>query len=495
MADNVSFREVPADILVPGQYIEIDGSRADTGTPPIPRKIVIIGNKLPGGTAITATPTEEAIATADRAVQLGGRGSLLAQMAIEAFKAHPYGKFTLIATDDLGDGAAATGAIAVAGPATESGTLALYIDATKVSVGVTKADTATTIAAAIAAKINANPDLPLTAAVDGSDAAKVNLSARHKGECGNDIDVRYNFYMGEALPSGVTLTVTKMTGGTGNPDIGPLLAAIRGDDRIVLICPWTDASNMAKIEADFAERFGPMKQQESHCFVSVSGTYASLNTYGGLRNSPHTTVVVREGSMVSPWRIAASVAGRCALRGSADPARPFFGMTLPGLPAPAEKDRFDQPTRNNLLKAGISTLRYGPDGTVMIEMIVSTYKTNSMGVPTRAYFKIQSKWTADYFRYAWKVLIATRYPDFKLANDDTDFAPGQPIVTAKTLRLETVALAKDLEYAGLLENIADFKNTLIMLRSQANPNQVNSVASPDLVNQFDVFAAAIKFIN
>ena len=34
MADNVSFREIPADVLTPGQYIEIDGSRADSGTPP-----------------------------------------------------------------------------------------------------------------------------------------------------------------------------------------------------------------------------------------------------------------------------------------------------------------------------------------------------------------------------------------------------------------------------------------------------------------------------
>lgn len=34
-----------------------------------------------------------------------------------------------------------------------------------------------------------------------------------------------------------------------------------------------------------------------------------------------------------------------------------------------------------------------------------------------------------------------------------------------------------------------------MLRSSSNPNQVNAVAAPNLVNQFDVFAAAIQFIN
>jgi phage tail sheath gpL-like len=72
-------------------------------------------------------------------------------------------------------------------------------------------------------------------------------------------------------------------------------------------------------------------------------------------------------------------------------------MVLPGLPAPAEADRFDQPTRNNLLKNGISTLRYDAGGNVMIEMVTTTYKTNSFGVAARAYFRLQSKWTADYF--------------------------------------------------------------------------------------------------
>lgn len=494
MADNVSFRDIPADVLVPGQYIEIDGSRADQGTPPIPRKIIIVGQKLAGGTAITTPPTETQVASADQVIQLGGRGSLLAQMAVEAFKAHPYGKFTAIAVDDLAGGAAATGSILVAGPASAAGTIALYLDGTLVQVGVSAGDTAAQIATAIAARINANPDLPLSVPVAPT-VATVALVAKHKGECGVDIDVRHSFYLGQSLPAGVALTITPMAGGTGNPDIGPLLAAIAGDDRVVLISPWTDSSNMLKIEADFAERYGPMKQQESHCFAGLAGSYATLVTYGAGRNSPHVSIIPREGNMVAPWRLAASVAGLCSLRGTSDPARPYFGMVLPGIPAPAENARFDTPTRNNLLRAGISTLRYDASGAAFIEIVATTYKTNVFGVPSRAYFKLQSKWTADYFRYAWKRLIATRYPDFKLANDGTNFAPGQPIVTPSVLRIETIALARDLEYAGIIENVDQFKQTLVMLRSSSNPNQVNAVAAPNLVNQFDVFAAAIQFIN
>jgi phage tail sheath gpL-like len=90
-----------------------------------------------------------------------------------------------------------------------------------ISVGVTKNDAASAIAVNIANQINANPDLPLSVPVAPT-TGTVALVARHKGECGNEIDVRHSFYTGQKLPAGMTLAVTAMAGGTGNPDVGPL---------------------------------------------------------------------------------------------------------------------------------------------------------------------------------------------------------------------------------------------------------------------------------
>ncbi len=494
MADNVSFRDIPDDIRVPGQNIEIDSSRADTGLPPLPNKIVIVGQKLAAGTAVTTPPTEVQISTPGEATALGGRGSLLAQMAADVFAGDPYAKVTVIAVVDLPAGNAAAGAIAVTGPATESGTIPLYVEGARVQVGVTKGDTAIAIAANIAAQINANLDLLLSVPIAPT-TASVAVVARHKGETGNDLDLRYCFYSGERLPAGVGLTITAMSGGSGNPDVGPLLGAIRGDDRIRLVNPWTDAVNMGEVESDFLTRYGPMYMQESHSFSCVSGTFGTYNTYLNSRNSFNSSVLPREGNMISPWRLAARATALAARRGASDPARPYTGMVLNGFPAPAERDRFDKPTRNNLLKNGGSSFRYAKDGSMQLEIIATTYKTNGAGVATKAYFKLQSKWGADYFRYAWATMIAIKFPDYKLANDDTNFAPSQPIVTPKVLSLHTLALYKDLEFAGQVENYASFKQTLLMMRSLSNVNQVNSIAAPDLVNQFDVFAAQIQFIN
>jgi phage tail sheath gpL-like len=121
-------------------------------------------------------------------------------MAAEAFRAYPYGKFTLIAADDLVAGVAATGSLLVTGPTTESGTIALFVDGTMISVGVTKNDAASAIAVNIANQINANPDLPLSVPVAPT-TGTVALVARHKGECGNEIDVRHSFYTGQKAAS------------------------------------------------------------------------------------------------------------------------------------------------------------------------------------------------------------------------------------------------------------------------------------------------------
>src|SRR5690606_30192396 len=120
-------------------------------------------------------------------------------------------------------GVAATGTITVTGTATADGTIPLYCGGVRVPVGVTSGDTAAEVATAIAAAINANADLPVTAAaVD----AVVTVTFRHKGEVGNDYDLRDSYRDGEALPAGVSLAIVAMSGGTTNPDLDDLIAAM-----------------------------------------------------------------------------------------------------------------------------------------------------------------------------------------------------------------------------------------------------------------------------
>ena len=493
MTDNVSFREIQDDRRAPGVIIEIGTDRADTGLPALPHRMVIFGQKLSSGNATPNVETQ--IFSASDALALGGRGSLVHQMAIEVFKGYPTAKVTVVVAADLAGSAAATGTITVSGTAQESGVIPLYIDGTRVQIGVTKGDTAAVVAGNIATQINVNGDLPLTVPA-AQTGAVVTMTARHKGETGNELDARAAFYAGEKLPAGIALAFSGMSGGVGNPDVGPLLGAIRGKDRLRLVCPYIDSANLAAIEADFADRYTAAKQQESHVFGCVSGSYGTYNTFLNGRNSLYSSFLPREGNMLAPWRLAARAAALAAKRGASDPARPYTDMEMTGIPAPAEADRFDENTKETLLRNGGSSFRYGDnDGTMRMEIVATTYKTTSAGAPTKAYYKLQSKWGADYFRFSWRNMILTKFPDYKLANDGTNYAAGQAIVTPKVLTMHTIALLRDLEFAGQIENVDQTKAALLMLRSSSNVNQVNAVVSPDLVNQFDIFAARVLFIN
>ena len=77
----------------------------------------------------------------------------------------------------------------------------------------------------------------MTAAVDGREPKQVDVTARHKGENGNDIDIRVNYYAGEMTPPGLTCAITAMTGGSGNPDTTTAIAAMGDTWWTDVVCP------------------------------------------------------------------------------------------------------------------------------------------------------------------------------------------------------------------------------------------------------------------
>ena len=55
MPDNITFNTIPIDIRTPGQFLEVDNSKALTGLPNMNRRMLFIGNKLVAGSAAANT--------------------------------------------------------------------------------------------------------------------------------------------------------------------------------------------------------------------------------------------------------------------------------------------------------------------------------------------------------------------------------------------------------------------------------------------------------
>lgn len=483
-----TFNQIPIDLRTPGQFVEFVSSRATTGPGIQPHRALIIGQKLAAAPATANTPVR--VTDPAQAAQLFGRGSMLALMFAAWLANNPYTEAWAFPMADNGAGVAATKTVTITGPATGAGTINLLVAGQRVQVGVAVDDTATEVAAAIAAAVQAAPDLPFTAA---SAAGVATLTARHKGEAGNDLDVRVNYRAGETLPAGLTLAVAAGTAGTGNPDATAVFTAIGDEWFNTFVLPWTDTANLDVFDDELAERFGPMKMIDGLAYAMASDTYGDLATLGDSRNGPHVSIGGMKGSPTPPPQFAAAYAAQVALSGSIDPARPFQTLVLNGVLAPKESDRFTREERNLLLQDGISTFTVDAGGNVCIERPITTYQENAYGLPDVAYLDVNTLLTLSYLRWSVRARISTKFPRHKLAADGTQYAPGQAVVTPKVIKAELISLFKDWEALGLVEDIEQFKADLIIERDANDANRLNALIPPNLVNQLRVFAGQVQF--
>lgn len=487
MPENVSFNEVPDNIRVPGIYIEIDPSKAVQGGAVMERRLLLIGQRLASSGTAAGVPVRLGSQAGDQAAQAFGRGSMLHAMAAAARAASDYVDIWAVALNDDPAGAAATGSVTLTGSPTTSGTLALYIAGKAVRAAVVAGDAVSAIATRLAASITADPDLPVTASAN---LGVVTLTCRWKGETGKDLDLRLNYY-GEQTPAGLTVAITAMSGGTANPSVQPALAAIAGQQYYSIVCPYLDGANLTALEGEMAARFGPMDVLTGHVFNARVGNHAALTTWGNGRNSPHVSTLGLYDVPTAPWVAASAWATVAEFSGANDPARPFRSLVLPGVLPPPEKSRFTRAERNLLLYDGISTFTVDAGGQVLIETIITNYQVNTFGLPDISLLRLETKWTADFIRFRFNAAVARDYPRHKLG----DVAiPGQAYATPTTVRATLVAEAEKLaKEDGVLEDLEGFKRDLIVKRSNQNPNRLNAVLTPNLVNQFDIFAAAVQY--
>lgn len=490
----ISFNSIPSNLRLPFVCAEFDSSRAQQGPSLLSYRALLIGQKLAAGTAVANSLHR--VTSADQVVALAGRGSQLHRMAVAWFKNNRSTEVYVGVLEDAGAAVAAAGTLTVTGPATAAGTLNFYIAGERVQVAVAKSDAATAVAAAIAAAVTAATNLPVTAAAGiGELAHVVTLTARNKGECGNAIDVRIGYQDGEVVPAGVAVAVVAMKDGATNPTLTSLIAAM-GDIWFHIIAhPYTDATSLTAIETELASRFGPMRMIDGLALTSAPGTQGTLSSLGDTRNSQHSCIVAQPGKnpLPPPGEYAAAVAAVVAYYGAIDPARPMQTLQVDGELPPVEADRFTNQERNLLLFDGISTTK-AVGGVVQLERLITTYKTNAAGTDDTSYLDVATVLTLMYLRYDFRNRWASKYPRHKLGNDGTMFGRGQAVMTPKLARAEAISWFREKEEQGLVEGFAQFKRDLVVERNASDPNRLDFLLPPDLINALIVTAAQFQFL-
>lgn len=490
----ITFNSIPVNLRIPGQFIEYDNSRAVQGTSLIPKKALLIGLQTASATVAENTPTQVPSVAAGEAYF--GHGSQLAQM-IEAFKnANAYTELWAIGMDEE-SGTAATGTFALSGTATEDGNIYSYIGGERVVTAVSSGDAADTVDDAIAADWvgylkTSNLPVVVTAAT-----GTVTSTCLHKGTAGNSIHLEVNRGQGEKTPAGLTNTVTDMgavVAGATDPSLAGPIAVFSDVWYTTVASALADDTNLDLLETEMASRWGPMEQKDVQAFAAIRDTLANVTTAGNARNSQFTTEF---GSLspTPPWVWAAAVAALD--EAEPDAARPRQSLLIQGVVAPLAEDQFTATERNTLLTDGVSTYTVGTDGKCYVERLVTTYQTNAAGLPDPSYLDLTTMRTLAALRYSLRARFALRFPRHKLADDGATLPPGQPIVTPAVARSELIALYMDSWVAeGWVEpaGLEDFKLGLIVERNANDPNRLDAIIPPDLMNQFRVFAGQIQFL-
>lgn len=446
------------NFLVPFVASKLDFSRAIRGLRGMPRRLLLVGHKITAGTAVVNTINT--VSTETDAIALFGEGSMLMGMWRAAKANADLGlPIDVICIAEGGAAVKASSIVVVGGSPSVAGEVMLYVGNQRISVGVLTTDTPTTIAAKLAAAINAATKLPVTAVAA---VANCTITAKWGGPTGNDISLVTQYYPDDKLPTGLTVTVPAMAAGAVLPDVTAVITKMAGYRATEIVCPFTDATNMGLLEAELAARWLANNMQDGAVVTAMRGTEAAITTYLATRNSAHVHTITTTKDLTSPWETAA-MAGAAIESGAAiDPALPQTGMVLSGYLGPKQGDDFTTDQKNNLLNAGGSPLQISVDSTGSLLRMVTNYVKTAGGAPDRSMAELCWVKTMSYYRWFHVTEFQIKYTGFKIAQYITDPIPGQKIMTKELGEEIMLGLYKLLMDVGLCQNMPYYQDTLVV---------------------------------
>ena len=488
----VSFNEVPQNVRVPFVGIEFDNSNATQGPAAQEHTVLIIGQKLSTGSQaeLELVPVVNEADARDKF----GAGSMLHHMVKSFREVDTLTSLKCVAIDDLLAGVANITTLTFPAQAiTKDGIFALYLGGRVYKVGITAGMTNLEVGAAVVTAIN-DDELRVVNAAGGLTADIVELTARHKGLVGNEIDIRFNHYSSDKFPTGfVVPVIAEDTAGAGNPDVQEFVDMLPDEQFNYVVNPYTDAANLTVLATEAESRNTALRQIESMIVSASRDSFANQTTLGESRNDRFLTIMDALGPDLT-YRWAAAYAARLAQAAQIDPARPFQTLTMSNLVPPKSSETRSFTEKNLLLYSGISVAGVSTSGVVSIGRAITTYRLNVQGGADASYLDVNTYATLSYIRYDFRTSFQNKYPRHKLADDGNVYESGQPIMTPKVGRGFAVSKFEGWGLLGLVENIEQFIAALIVVRNAQDVNRLDFQLAPDLINQLRVAGVKIAFL-
>jgi phage tail sheath gpL-like len=375
----------------------------------VARKILIMATPLSAKASNVNINIPKLVLSPAQVGDESGFGGMAHRLALAAFRGSNYSVPVYIMYEtEPSAGAQAAGSIAIAVTSALKGVIYLYIAGTLYEVAVAKGDSASTIGDAIVAVLAADTACPVTAV---NTSGTVAFTSKSKGVWGNYISIAINqdLAAGQVLPSGVTATITAMTGGSGAPTVAADLQAALGVGSAANADFFTDIVHgyvqdttvldaLSAYVGEGNEYTGLYDRNVHRPFRSLTGDVApgsagltALLALGAGRLSDRCNgIVSRPGSLSHPSEIAAEAMGMMAAANNERAEANYVGYILSGVdPGNVARQAGNDWTsqyinRDTAVKAGISpTIVEG--GSVKLQNVITFYHPASVPQTSNAY--------------------------------------------------------------------------------------------------------------
>lgn len=466
---HIDFDTIPGSIRVPGQYIEFNTRNAVQGLPQNPQKVLMVAPMLTAGIQPALEPVQ--LFSDAEAADLFGQGSLAHLMVRQAFANNPYLDLTVIGIADHSAGVQATATVTLSGTATAPGVVEITIGDKQVSTAVNTGETAATVAGRLKTAITA-ADVTVTASGSG---AAVTLTAKHKGEIGNESGLTVS-----TGNTGLTYQANAFTGGAKNADIATALSKVAGKHYHIICSPFSDDANAKALSNHITNVSNAIEQRGCIGVLGMSATLSTTTTATGKINDGRITCAWYKGAVEPNGIIAAGYAAVLAFE--EDPAKPLNTLEIKGLAVTPDAQWPLFAECNNALYNGLTPLTV-VNNRVQIMRAVSTYTKSANNTDDPALLDITTIRTLDYVRRSVKERIALRFPRDKLSDR-----------LLPKVKSEILDVLIKLDQAEIIENAEANKGKLVVARAQNDPNRVNAIIPADVVNGLHVFAGRIDLI-
>lgn len=434
-----------------------------------PTKVLIVGQKLAAGTAISGAlvPNIENDNSED---VLFGTASHIAGMIRNYKKINKETRVDAISLTDNAAGVAATGTIVFTGNATTAGTLTVVIGSAynhTYQLAVAVGDTPTIIAAALVALINADLDQMVTASAS---VGTVTLTCDHKGTIGNNIGVSVT----QKNVGGTTFTVSGMASGATDPVLTGILDAIADERYQTIVWPGSYAKNV--VLAELATRFNTTNQVlDGVAITTFTDTFANHKTAANAQNTQNLVMFTNKKVTDALWKggalfemddvISSQFAAIRGLRftedanisqyvistygvrdsfgGPAISSMPYFNTPFYLLPIIPVGKQFTRVETEELLTAGASVIGNNSAGNMVIAgEVATTYKTDVAGNVDLTYKLLPYVDTAVACREYFYNNNKARFAQSRLTNGD--LLPNRSMANPDSIKSYNTGLYSDL---------------------------------------------------